>query len=101
MNLCATVITPFLFLICDPSLAFEFDWLAHNDLCVIDHFPVTPKTSLRDDEPCAEHWKINKADWISFHTLCVSRLSDELAMFEDPGAQFTDTLTVITNKIIP
>ncbi|WP_419620135.1 hypothetical protein, partial [Thiolapillus sp.] len=43
--------------ICDPSLALEFDWLTHNDLCGSDHFPVILKTSLRDDEPAAEHWK--------------------------------------------
>ena len=28
---------------------------------------------------------------------CVSRLSDELALSEDPVAQFTDTLTEIAN----
>ena len=35
--------------LCDTSLAFEFDWLTHNDLCGSDHFPVLLKTSLRDD----------------------------------------------------
>ena len=48
--------------ICDPSLALEFDWLTHNDLCGSDHFPVILKTSLRDDEPVAEHWKFDRAD---------------------------------------
>ena len=48
--------------ICDPSLALEFDWLPHNGLCGSDHFPVILKTSLRDDEPAAEHWKFNRAD---------------------------------------
>ena len=33
--------------------------------------------------------------------LCVSRLSDELALSEDPVAQFTDTLIEITNQTIP
>ena len=79
----------------DPSLALEFDWLAHNDLCRSDHFPVILKTSLRDDEPAAEHWKFDRADWMSFRTLCESRLSDELALSEDPVAQFTDTLIEI------
>ncbi|WP_419584840.1 hypothetical protein, partial [Thiolapillus sp.] len=87
--------------ICDPSLALEFDWLTHNDLCGSDHFPVILKTSLRDDEPAAEHWKFDRADWMSFRTLCVSRLSDELALSEDPVAQFTDTLIEIANQTIP
>ena len=59
------------------------------------------KLSLRDDEPVAEHWKFDRADWMSFRTLCVSRLSDELALSGDPVAQFTDTLIEIANQTIP
>ena len=44
------------------SLALEFDWLTHNDLCGSDHFPVILKTSFRDDETVAEHWKFDRAD---------------------------------------
>ena len=33
--------------------------------------------------------------------LCMSRLSDELALSEDPVAQFTDTLIEIANQTIP
>ena len=86
--------------VCDPSLALEFDWLTHNDLCGSDHFPVILKTSLRDDEPAAEHWKFDRADWMSFRTLCMSQLSDELTLTEDPVAQFTDTLIEIANQTI-
>ena len=59
------------------------------------------KTSLRDNEPVAEHWKFDRADWMSFGTLSVSRMSDELALSEDPVAQFTDTLIEIANQTIP
>ena len=38
---------------------------------------------------------------MSFRTLCVSQLSDELALSEDPAAQFTDTLIEIANQTIP
>ena len=38
---------------------------------------------------------------MSFCTLCVSRLSEELALSEDPVAQFTDTSIEIANKTIP
>ena len=34
-------------------------------------------------------------------SLCVPRLSDELALSEDPAAQFTDTLIEIVNQTIP
>ena len=37
---------------------------------------------------------------MSFRTLCVSRLSDELALSEDPVAQFTDALIEIANQTI-
>ena len=86
--------------ICDPSLALEFDWLTHNDLCGSNHFPIILNTSLRDDEPAAEHWKFDKADWMSFRTLCVSRLSDELALSKDLVAQFPDALIEIANQTI-
>ena len=87
--------------ICDPSLVLEFDWLTHSDLCGNDHFPIILKISPNEDEPAAEHWRFDRADWMSFRTLCVSRLSDKLALLEDPVAWFTDTLTEIANKIIP
>ena len=38
---------------------------------------------------------------MSLRTLCVSRLSDELALSEDPVAQFTDTLIETANQTIP
>ena len=48
--------------ICDPSPALEFDWQTHSDLCRSDHFPIILETSLRDDEPAAEHWIFDRAD---------------------------------------
>lgn len=83
--------------ICDPSLAPEFEWLTHKDLCGRDRFPVILKTFIRD----GEHWKFDRAYRMSFRTLCVSRLSDELALAEDPVAQFTDTFIENANKPIP
>jgi len=38
---------------------------------------------------------------MSFRTQCVSRLSGELALLEDPVAQFTDTLIEIADETIP
>ena len=58
------------------------------------------KTSLRDGEPSAEHWKFDKAEWMSFCTLCMSRLFDEFALSEGPVAYFTGTLVKIANKTI-
>ena len=58
------------------------------------------KTPSKDDEPSAEHWKFDKVDWLLFRTLCVSRLSDEMVLSEDPAAQFTDILIEIANKTI-
>ena len=57
------------------------------------------KASSKDDELSAEHWKFDKTDWLSLHTLlCMSRLSDGLILSEDPVAQFTDVLIEISNK---
>ena len=85
---------------CDPSLIVEFDLQTHNDLCGSDHFSVILRTSPRDDEPSAEHWKVDRADWMSFRTMCMSQLSDELVLCEDPVARFTYILNEIVNKTI-
>ena len=85
--------------ICGPSLVLKFDWLTHSDLCGSDHFPIILKTSPNEDEPAAEHWRFGRADWMSFRTLCASRLSGELALSEDPVAQFTDTWLRLQTKL--
>ena len=51
--------------VCNPVHALEFVWQTHGDRCGSDHFPVIPKTSPKDGEPFAEHWKFDKADWLS------------------------------------
>ena len=84
--------------VCHLSLALEFDWQIHSDLCGSDHFPVIVKTSSKDDEPSTVHWKLNKDDWLSVRTLCMSLLSDGLVLSKDTVAQFTDILTEIANK---
>ena len=59
------------------------------------------KISSDDNEPSAAHWKFDKADWLSFRTLCMSRMSDSLVLSEDPVAQPADNLIEIANKTIP
>ena len=104
LHIDTTAITPFSvpdLSICDPSLILQFDWLTRNDLCGSDHFTIIFKTSPNEDEPAAKHWRFDRADWMSFRTLCASRLSDELALLEDPVARFTDILVDIANETIP
>ena len=45
------------------------------------------------------HFKFNRADWMPFHLLCRSGLSDGLVLSQDPVAQFTDIF--IAKKTIP
>ena len=84
--------------VCDPSLALENLTDKLNYLCGSDHLPLIINTPPKDDELSNEHWKFDKVDWMSFRTLCASRLSDELVLSEDPVAQFTDILIEITKK---
>ena len=84
--------------LCDPSLALEFDWQIHNNLCGSDHFPVILNEMMN---PLVNTGKFNKADWLSFHTLCGSHLSDGLVLSEDPAAQFTDILIEIAKQNHP
>ena len=55
-----------------------------------------PKT-FKVGEPSAEHWKLDKADWLSFRTLCILLL---LVLSKNPVAQFTDIFIEIANKTV-
>ena len=52
--------------ICVPSLALEVEWQTRNDLCGNDHFLLIMKIPPKDDEPPVEHWKFDRADWMTY-----------------------------------
>ena len=60
-----------------PSLFLDFEWQVHDDLCGSDHFPTFLNPTNRPDPTGVPRWKLKKADWSEFRTLCESQLTPE------------------------
>ena len=85
--------------LCDSVNYMDYRWKFHDDLCGIDHFPILLEIlqSLHDER--LPYWKLNKANWEVFETLCKQKL------FQDPNTTdqtkyFRETLISIANESI-
>ena len=58
----------------NPESYMDYRWKVHGDLCGSDHFPILLEIlqSLPDER--LSHWKLNKANWEFFETLCEQKL---------------------------
>ena len=88
--------------ICHPSLYLVYEWSLCEDQHGSDHFHIvieSIKTSGEDHNP---KWKLNKANWDLFHTLCDESLTTTcLSDSTDRIADFTSSLIEISEKCIP
>jgi len=84
-----------------PSLALDFEWSVHSDLCGSDHYPIVLKC-IHEDQPNTSHWNFKKADWLSFQSQCVLSLTElNILSEENPLKVFSDTLIEIASLTIP
>ena len=60
--------------ICHPSLYLDYDFKVAQDLHGSDHYPIflQPVSAPAADNPA--RWKLHKADWTRFETLCSQNL---------------------------
>ena len=84
-----------------PSLLLDFLWRVLDDLCGSDHFPIVikhqgPATGGREPS-----WRLKRADWHSFRTLCDERLTADFHNSPEAIASFTDTLLSIADETVP
>ena len=88
--------------LCHPSLYLDYDWSVCEDQRGSDHFPILIESVQTHDEAHNPKWKLNKADWDLFHTLCNETLTDTfLSDSSDPITDFTSSLINISEKCIP
>ena len=88
--------------LCHPSLYLDYDWSVCKDQRGSDHFPILIESVQTHDEAHNPKWKLNKADWDLFHTLCNESLTDTfLSDSSDPITDFTSSLINISEKCIP
>ena len=88
--------------LCHPSLYLDFDWSVCEDQRGSDHFPVLIESVQTHNEAHNPKWKLHKANWDLFHTLCNESLTDTtLTDSSDPITYFTSSLITISEKCIP
>ena len=88
--------------LCHPSLLLDFDWSVCEDQHGSDHFPIVIESVNASAEDHNSKWKLNKANWEQFHSLCNNFLDIEnFDNSTDLVADFTSSLTDISNRCIP
>ena len=88
--------------LCHPSLLLDFDWTVSEDQHGSDHFPVIIESVNNSTNDHNAKWKLNKANWELYHSLCEESLKiDKFNNSLEPLDDFTSSLLDISNKSIP
>ena len=88
--------------ITQPNLLLDFSWRVLDDLFGSDHFPIVVKHQGPATGGREPGWRLKKADWHSFHTLCDERqTADSIHNSSEAIASFTDTLISIADWTVP
>jgi ribonuclease HI len=87
--------------ICSPSLFLDLDWAVAEDQCGSDHFPIfiNSITQVAAEKP--PQWRLHKADWASFHSLCAQEINLNSFENHDTMEKFTAHLIKIASQTIP
>ena len=87
---------------CHPSLFLDYNWSVCEDQHNSDHFPIIIEQNTFSTEDHNPKWKLNRANWDLFNTLCTDKLVPEnFKESSDPIADFTSSLIEISKKCIP
>ena len=87
--------------LCHPSVFLDYVWSVCEDQHGSDHFPIIIESIQHSSEDHNPKWKLNKADWDLFHSLCEESLTAvSLSDSVDPIAGFTSSLIDICGKCI-
>ena len=88
--------------ICFPTLLLDYEWKVHDDLCGSDHFPVLLNNIGPDVDEHVSRWKLNKANWAQFQTVCTTRLlEDTVRKADDPIESIASIPINIAEETVP
>ena len=88
--------------LCHPSLFLDFYWSVCKDQHHSDHFPIVIKSNTSTVEDHNPKWKLNKANWEVFQSLCTDTITlESFKDSSDPLSDFTSSLIDISSKCIP
>ena len=62
---------------CHPSLFLDYNWSVCEDQHNSDHFPIIIEQNTFSTEDHNPKWKLNRANWDLFNTLCTGKLIPE------------------------
>ena len=87
--------------ICLPTLLTDYGRKVHDDLCGIDGFPILVNNIGPDIGEPLSRWKLNKANWTQFQTLCTTRLlEDTVQKDDDPTESFAFILINMVEETV-
>ena len=88
--------------LCHPSLYLDFNRSVCEDQHGSDHFPVVIESLQTHEQDHNPKWKLNKANWDLFHTLCdVFLTTTSLSDSTDRISAFASSLIDISERCIP
>ena len=83
-------------------LLLDYNWKVYDDLCGSDHFPILLNNIGPEVDEPVSRWKLNKASWAQFQTVCKARLlEDTVQKADDPIEFFASILINIADKTVP
>ena len=86
--------------ICHPSLLLDFNWTVSEDQHGSNHFPVIIESVNYSTKDHNAKWKLNKANWELYHSLCEESLKiDKFNNSLDPLDDFTSSLLDILKEV--
>ena len=87
--------------VASPSIALDFKWAVHDDLCGSDHFPIFLTLTKNFNMSQNLLYNFKKADWSRFGDLCKSSIDDSILEMDCPAQTLTQKLTEAAKAAIP
>ena len=86
--------------VASPTIALDFQWSVHDDLCGSDHFPIFLK-SHAEDNTTVPRYNFKKANWNLFGDLCSRSIDLKILESDCPVELFTEKVTAAAREAIP
>ena len=86
--------------VASPTIALDFQWSVHDDLCGSDHFPIF-LTSHAEENTTHPRYNFKKANWNLFGDLCSRSIDLKILESDCPVELFTEKVTAAAREAIP
>ena len=84
------------------SITVDYNWSVCEDQHNSDHFPIIIEQNTFSTEDHIPKWKLNRANWDLFNTLCTGKLIlENFKESSDSISDFTSSLIEISQECIP